>query len=463
MSENKKKVKFLERLNTMFHKIFETSHLIYTIFFIIVIIVISFMSFSNNGGDLVLFFATMTSLMFLILTFMGIFSKLDPYLFSKERNNFARKLFALMFGIGISLVIISIYFFFGSSAQIPVQFLGWDIFLPNTYVIIYFGWNLVQIFFIRISFENTATKVNNIMIKQEEPNLNRNKIISMIFTIIAILLTILIQLSTYFATISLFEPTSPSDSSISLFWFQGWNIFMYLLIILVSYRLYQLHLQSIKNETPNVFSSVFHILIWIIIWYRSFSFIYSFMSVTNSFGVDALRIFLDIILMIMTSIIVLRGLGANIYRFKLFNPNNLPFFLFAFTILYVEGQVIMIIGGGSISGLYSSRGQINLVNNFLILFITVIFYWWYSKFTLEKNNLIFKKFYNQMEVVHIVYDFKDYLENTGALEFKKVNEKEINQFLKKKKIKEENLPSPQIIANNVTLDEKNDTQEEPTF
>ena len=421
------------------------------------------MSFSEDVGNLVLFFATMTSLMFLILTILGMFSKLDVYLFSKERNNYARKLFALMFGLGVSLIILSIYFLFGSSSQITVQFLGWDILLPSLFVIIYFGWNLVQIFFIRISFENAANKVNEIMIKQQESNLNRNKNISTIFSIIAILVTILIQLLSYFGALPLFEPINPSDSSDPLYWFHGWNIFMYLLIALLSYRLYQLQIQSLKNETPNVFSSVFHVLIWIIIWFRSFSFIYSFMSVESSFGVEALSILLDILFMIITSIIVLRGLGSKIYRFKIFNPNNLPFFLFAFTILYVEGQVIMIIGGGTNLGLYSNRDQINLVNNSLILFITVIFYWWYSKFTLERNNLIFKKNYDQKEVAQIVYDFKNYLENSGALEREKVHTIEINQFLKKKKIKEENLPSPQIIANNIILDKENDKDEEPTL
>ncbi|MHA1824526.1 MAG: hypothetical protein ACTSXM_11780, partial [Promethearchaeota archaeon] len=104
MSKNKKNVKIIDRLNTMFHNIFETSHLIYTIFFIFVILIISFMSFSKNAGDLVLFFATMTSLMFLILTIIGIFSKSEVYLFSKERNNYARKLFTIMLGIGVSFV-----------------------------------------------------------------------------------------------------------------------------------------------------------------------------------------------------------------------------------------------------------------------------------------------------------------------------------------------------------------------
>ncbi len=463
MSEKKENVKILDRLSTMFHKIFETSHLIYTIFFILVILIISFMSFSEDVGNLVLFFATITSLMFLILTILGMFSKLDVYLFSKERNNYARKLFALMIGLGISLVIVSLYFLFGSSSQITVQFFGWDILLPSLFVIIYFGWNLVQIFFIRISFENMATKANKMIIKEQESNLIRNKNVSIIFATMAVLLTIIIQISSYFAALSLFEPINPTDSTDPLYWFLGWNIFMYMLIFLLSYRLYQLQIQSQKNETPNVFSSTFHILIWIIIWYRSFSFIYSFMSVENSVGVDALRILLDILLMIITSIIVLRGLGANIYRLKIFNPNNLSFFLFAFTILYVEGQVIMIIGGGSTSGIFSNRNQINLVNNFLILFITIIFYWWYSKFTLERNNLIFKKKFNQKEVVEIVYEFKDYLENTGALEYEKVNTIEINQFLKKKKIKEENLPPPQIITNDIILDEDNDNYEEPTL
>ncbi|MHA1671028.1 MAG: hypothetical protein ACTSV5_10720 [Promethearchaeota archaeon] len=463
MRENKEKMKIRARLSVRFHKIFETSHLIYTIFFVLVILIISFMSFSENVGDLILFFATMTSLMFLILTIVGIFSKTEGYLFSKERNNYARKLFAIMLGLGISFVILSIYFLFGSSSQITIQFLGWDILLPSLFVIIYFGWNLIQIFFIRLSFENIANKTNNIIIKQQESNLNRNKKISTMFTIIAVFITVLIQISTHFGALSLFEPASPTDSSVPLYWFQGWNIFMYGLIFLLSYRLYQLQIQSQKNETPNIFSSIFHILIWIIIWYRSFSFIYSFMSIENSTGVDVLRIFSDILLMIMTSVLVLRGLGAKVYRFKIFNPNNLPFFLFAFTILYIEGQVIMIIGGGSISGLYSSRGEINLVNNFLILLITVIFYWWYSKFSLEKNNLIFKKSFNQKEVVGIVYDFKNYLENSGALELEKIDNREINQFLKNKKIKEENLPPPQKIANNIILDEDNDNYEEPTL
>ncbi len=434
MCSDKQNLKFIDKLSSMFHKIFEPSHLIYTLVFIIFILIISFMSFSVNVSNFVLFFATLTALMFLILTIVGIFNKSEPYLFSKEKKAYLKKLIAMLIGAGLSFIILIFYFLYGSSTQISVQFLGWDVLLPVLYVIIYFGWNLIQIFFLRISFEDIAVKANEKLLK-ENAEFSRNKNISIALAIIIISLTILIQILSNIGFIPLFEPTSPSGSLTPLYTFYGWNVFMYALIGVLSYRLFQLQRMSVKNETPNVFSSVFHILIWIIIWYRSFSFIYSFRSVESNLGIDIMRVLSDVFLMILTSFLVLRGLGSRIYRFKAFNPNNLPFFLFAFTILYVEGQVIMIIGGGSIAGLYTSRAQINLVNNFLVLLITVIFYWWYSKVTLEKRNLIFKSLFTHKEVGQILIDFKDYLENSGALEINKVDDYEIKTFMENKKIK----------------------------
>jgi len=433
MSSDKQNLKFIDKLSHMFHKIFEPSHLIYTLVFIVFVLIVSLMSFSVNMGDFVLFFATMTSLMFLILTLVGMFKKAEPYLFSKEKKSYRKKLIVMLIASGLSFIILIFYFLYGSHTQINIQFFGWDILLPSVFVIIYFGWNLIQIFFLRISFEDIAVKANEKLLK-EKADFSRNKNISIIFAVLMISLTILIQILSNVGFLRLFEPKSSSDSLTPLYTFYGWNVFMYGLIGALSYRLFQLQRMSIKNETPNVFSSVFHILIWIIIWYRSFSFIYSLGSVESNVGVDIMRVLSDVFLMILTSFLVLRGLGTRVYRFKAFNPNNLPFFLFAFTILYVEGQVIMIIGAGTFSSLYTSRAQINLINNFLVLLITVIFYWWYSKVTLEKRNLIFKSLFTHKEVAQILFDFKDYLENSGALEINKVNNYEINTFMENKKI-----------------------------
>jgi len=142
-----------------------------------------------------------------------------------------------------------------------------------------------------------------------------------------------------------------------------------------------------KNDTFNIFSSVFYILIWLIIWYRSFSFINSFRSVTD-LGIDAFRAFIDILLMILTAILVIRSLGNRTFKFKIFNPNNLAFFLFAFTLIYIEGQFVMITGAGSISGTYTNLIQVNLANNLIVLLITIVFYWFFREKRFDSEKVI---------------------------------------------------------------------------
>jgi len=351
--------------------------------------------------------------------------------------------------LGLSFIIILLYFLFGTSTQIPIQFMGWDYILPGFYIIVYFGWNMAQIFFLKTSFEDIAFKVNNRVLSVS--NSNRNKNFSIIFLILAISISILTQLGTYFAFLPFFEPQNPTDSLEPLIWFNGWNITMYIVILFISYRLVFLFFKSIKNDTPNIFSSIFYVLVWLIIWYRSFSFINSFRSVSAALGIDVFRVFIDILLMIFTAILVIRSLGSRTFKFRIFNPNNLAFFLFAFTLIYIEGQIVMITGAGSISGTYSDREQVNLVNNFAVLMITIIFYWFYSEYTLKKNGLILKQTFNQKEVIEIVTDFKSYLINSGALDSEKINEWEFQTFLSNKKLSvEEKRPSENNILNEPT-------------
>jgi len=189
-----------------------------------------------------------------------------------------------------------------------------------------------------------------------------------------------------------------------------------------------------KNDTFNIFSSVFFILIWLIIWYRSFSFINSFRSVTEAVGIDVFRAFIDVLLMIFTAVLVIRSLGNRTFKLRIFNLNNLAFFLFAFTLIYIEGQIVMITGAGSISSTYTDLKQVNLANNFVILLITIVFYWFFSKYILEKKGLMVKKLFKQEEVIHIVSDFKSYLINSGALDSTKITDWEFKNYLKDKKL-----------------------------
>ncbi len=447
MSEPFRESKIKIKLDEYFHKIFSPSHIAYTIFFFIEVLILIVFYFlgSTALGNIGLFLATVFSLSFILLMFLGVSSKFESYLFSKSLDQHKTMIFIAT--LGLSFIIILLYFLFGNSTQIPIQFMGWDYILPGFYIIVYFGWNMAQIFFLKTSFEDIAFKVNNRVLS--DLNSNRNKNFSIIFLILAISISILTQLGTYFAFLPFFEPQNPTDSLEPLTWFNGWNIAMYIVILFISYRLVFLFFKSIKNDIPNIFSSIFYVLVWLIIWYRSFSFINSFRSVSAALGIDVFRVFIDILLMIFTAILVIRSLGSRTFKFRIFNPNNLAFFLFAFTLIYIEGQIVMITGAGSISGTYSDREQVNLINNFTVLLITIIFYWFYSEYTLKKNGLILKQMFNQKEVFEIVTDFKSFLINSGALDSEKINDREFQDFLRNKKL---NFEGERISENNVLDD-----------
>ena len=454
MADSRTPSKISAKLDKYFHNIFNPSHIAYTIFFFIEVLTLIVFYFLGSTilGDIGLFLATMFSLSFIIMMFLGTYSKFETFLFSKSLDQ--QKTLIFVGSLGFSFIIILMYFSFGSSAHIPIQFLGWDYILPGFYIVVYFGWNMAQIFFLKTSFESISEKANSKILPNRESN--KNKILSVVFLILAVSLPILTQLGTYFAFTPFFEPQSPDYSLIPLFWFNGWNIFMYIVILLISYRLVFLFIKSMKNDTFNIFSSVFFVLTWLIIWYRSFSFINSFRSVTN-LGIDAFRAVIDILLMIFTAVLVIRSLGNRTFKLRIFNPNNLAFFLFAFTIIYIEGQIVMITGAGSISSTYTDLKQVNLTNNFIVLLITIVFYWLYSEYVLEKKGLIVKKLFKQEEVIHIVSDFKSYLINSGALDSTKISDWEFNNYLKDKKLVKEEIVD---FEDPVKLEETREEEEE---
>ncbi|MFX0181067.1 MAG: hypothetical protein ACFE78_12825, partial [Candidatus Hodarchaeota archaeon] len=304
MNENIDTIKDKGTIKSRFHRLFEQSHIIYTILFFLIIIVITILSlYPKEGiGNVVLVVTISFTLTYLILMFISMIPQMEAHIFSNERKDIVKKLTFLVVTFGICLILILIYFFFGSSSQIPVQFLGWDIILPYSCVIIYFGWNLIQIFFIRKIIVSISNKVNDKLITRDKKS-NISRIYSYVFLIIGLILPIVLQLSTYFGLLNYFE----GDSLEPIYWFNGWNIAMYIIIILTSYKLINLFIKSIKNETPNVFSSLFYIFIWFYLWYRSFSFIWSFRrEVTEVHGFDFFRVVIDILLMILTAIMVLK-------------------------------------------------------------------------------------------------------------------------------------------------------------
>jgi len=445
------KEKVTELVDKQFHRIFNPSHLFYTIVFIIVAAIIALFSFfpGDLSGDIALFLAATFSLMFIILMFVGVVPRLEKYMFSEEKLLDKYKILSVLGALGVSILIMGLYFSLGYSGDILIEFMGWDKLLPAAFIIVYFGWNLIQIFFIKTTFENISVKANNKIMKDPE-KFKQNKMLATGFLIIGILIPILLQFTTFLGFYPYFEPQNVDDPN--LIWFNAWNIAMYIFIGITSWRLISLFIISNQNQTPNVFSSIFYIFIWLYIWYRSFSFIYAFQSATRSPGIDIFRIIMDTGLMIMTAILVLRSLGNKVYRFKLFNLNNVSLFLFAFTIIYLEGQVVLITGAGTLPPVYTSDDQVGMLNNFMILIITFIFYWWYSEYTLERKGLIFKKNFKQPEVIEILNEYKEYLESSELIENGWESNKKYEEFLALKKLKIKGLKSKEQPPDSSSID-----------
>lgn len=428
--------KFNRFLDKYFHQIFNNSHFLYTIVFILSALLIALLSFisGSNVGNFILFLASTFSLTFLFLMCEGLIPQLKPYLFSTEKKFDCRKIICFLINYFISFFIILLYFLTSPSSQLTVQFLGWDITLPVIFITIYFGWNLVQIFYLRIGFEDISIKVNE-KINNKFGISKKKRLIDIILLSLALVIPFLIQLGTFLAFLPEFLPQT-GDPTEPLIWYAGSNIIILLLLIITSWRLITLFHRSRKIGESNSYCSMFYILVWFIIWFRSFSFFIALQGVVQaSTELEILSRFIDILLMLITALLVLRSLGDKVYDSMFFNTNNMPFFLFSFTLLYIEGQIILITGAGSLTGVFADRNQINLINSFLIIIITVCFYWWYSEHALERKGFIVKKRFYPEDVVVLINDFKLFLEDRDALDKNRISDDEVRYFLDSKNIK----------------------------
>ncbi|MBN1803294.1 MAG: hypothetical protein JW891_17415 [Candidatus Lokiarchaeota archaeon] len=449
-------MKIRDKFNAEFHMIFNKSHIFYTVVFLIIAAILGLCSFSVDNrtvGDISLFIATMFFLAFFTLMILGIPSATQNFLFSTEKIINLRKFGFFVFSLILGLILTWIYW--AVSDSIPIEFLRRENLLPIAVIIIFLGWNMIQIFFIKTIFENVALKVDNKLLNNNDVS-SISKSTSFIFLVIALIIPVLMQIATFIGYWEKFDPNQTGNQDL-FYWFVGWNVLMFGVIVLVSWRLIYLFYLSRKNETYNVFSSIFYIFIWLIIWFRSFSFINSLKGVVtiSSSDVEVFEIIIDILLMILTAIMVLRGLGGKIYKLRVFNESNLPFFLFAFVLFYLEGQVVLITGSGVIASAFSNRTNISMYNNFILLIVTIIFYWWYSRYVLEKHNLIVKHSFKHEEVIQIVSDFKEYLGQRGKLNLNAVSETDMETFYRIKKLIAKPEETEQEVEEEIT-EEKQD-------
>ncbi|MBD3211836.1 MAG: hypothetical protein GF311_04435 [Candidatus Lokiarchaeota archaeon] len=427
--------KIKEFLNKNFYKIFNDSHIFYTIIFFISALFVALLSLVplTNVGNVVLFLSTSISLTFILLMFIALIPALREFLFSEEKRFDRNKIIGFLGTYLISFIITLIYFLLGSSTNLTVEFFGWDVLLPILFIVIFFGWNLLQILFLRSGIETLSEKIEKKILPDYE-SLDKKEKISLIIMICAVIIPILLQI----ALLVFFNPLFSSLGGEMYTWFILISVVMFIIIAITSWRLIILYMKSTANNTPNIFSPFFFIFIWLYLSYRTFSFLNSLQGAGNV-GADIFTAFMDILLMILTAILVLRSLGGKLFGATIFNEDNMPFFLYAFTMLYIQGQIIMITGAGNLIGVFSDQNQVDMVNNFLIIIITVGFYLWYSSFMLQRKGLIERTLFTREEIIEILKNYREHLDNLGYIKKQDLGKAELKTFLEKQKISSEEI------------------------
>lgn len=424
-------IKVRKFLNKHFYRVFDKSHVFYTIIYLISALLIGFLSLISGLGNFILFFATSISLTFIILLVIGIIPDAEQILFSGEDLVDRGKIISFLGVFIFCCIILVIYFIFGGSNRLTIQFLGWDILLPTFFIVIFFGWNITQIWFLRLYIEDFAEKAEEKLMSNKLRQKNKERI-SMIFLVIALLFPVILNI----ISIGYFSFTFTEESTETFATFVIIIILMFIVIGITSIKQIFLYLKSKENKTPNVFSSVFYILIWLYIWYRSFSFVNAFSSASQTTA-DVLTAVIDIILMVAVAISVLRSLGKKVRGVQIFNQNNIAFFLYAFTILYIEGQVLMLTGAGALKGVFSEAPQISLVNNFIILIVSIGFYIYYSSYILQQKGLINKTKFTSSEVITILSQYRNHLDSRGYIDLTSIDEGEFEMFLEEHNLNRE--------------------------
>jgi hypothetical protein len=311
-----------------------------------------------------------------------------------EEGEFKKKAIICLISFGLGSILPIVY----GNTQFAISWLGFSELLPIIFVVVFIGWNLIQIHFVKGSFQEISMQVENKLIVQKEDQKRKNTYI-ILFLVMGLLTPLILHTLTVIGFWSDFESIRATDEA-AFNTFIGWMILMFVIIIATDYWQIRLYVKSKKNETPNVFSNMFYILISILLWFRSFGFINTFRSSTaQTIGSEIFLGIGNVFLLGLTSIMVLRGLAERVKKSGIFNEDSIPFLVYALTIMYVTGQVVMIQGG------FDNKQSLDMFNNSLLLITGLLYYLWYSNYILQREGWIGKSYMTLDEVKSVVFEF----------------------------------------------------------
>ncbi|MCP4760864.1 MAG: hypothetical protein GY870_03715 [archaeon] len=379
---------FRKVLHDQFQGILDENKILYTIIFLLGAFFIGILYIFDQ------MVASLITLVFfigyLVLAIFSLIPVINKHMF-QEGGEFIKKIGITIISLAIGTAISIPYF---ALTTIPV--LSWNTILPPLFVIIYFGWNLIQVHFVKDTMQGAAL---NIEIKIKDPEFKIQKDLSLLFLILGLIFPFILH------TITVSGYWSNLAGNQNFFLFIGWTVVVYGMIIFLDYWQIQLYMKSKRNETTNIFSNMFYILMWILFGYRSFGVIKALPSAGTGIppSLDPVSAIIDFLLVALTSLLVLRSLAKKVKKSNFVSEDAIPFVVYAFTILYVAGQAVILVIGSI------DRSQLSMINNIMLFFTGVIYYMWYSNFYMQRKGYIQRQLLTISEATDIVNDFAENL------------------------------------------------------
>jgi hypothetical protein len=384
--DSKPPFSFTQFLHNQFHGILDANKIFYTLIYFLVAIVIGL--FTIGGSNLlpiIDFITMMFCIGFLVLSCFSLISVLQRRMFQPKES--LKKLGFCLIAFGIGAIPTILYFIYAKPGSIQNNsWLEYDQLLPIIYIAIFMGWNLVQIFLVKDSFISAGLNAEaNLFKKHSDPETQKD--FAYFYFILSLIVPIGLHIITAIGLYQVFQykdPKNPTSiETTAMKYYIIWIIAVAIIVFLIDFWQYHLYKKYEQKQKPQIYISVFYVLIWLLLWFRSFNIINSLRS--SAGGSDTFIAIGNVFLMVFTTIMVLRGLGGRIKKSRFYNEDAMPFLVFSLTILYVAGQVDLILEG------FNNRATVNVFVNILVFLSIVLFYFayigWLIRHPKESENV----------------------------------------------------------------------------
>nr|MDO8110907.1 hypothetical protein [Candidatus Sigynarchaeota archaeon] len=429
--------KLMKFVNDNFSNVFSRSHWVYTIIFFIAALFIAILRWFNNSLPFAIYIATSLVFTFFILFVISTLDSAAPLVL--EGTNFKKLIiFLVIFGISIGLAVLAIL----GTNNLPTQYQLITM-LPAIYMLVFFGWNFIQIFFIKKGLEDVSLKVEKKAFSTATST-DDKKGKGTGFLVLGIAVPFA-MLAGVIGLLFMDDNTGPTRSSGYLLWdstygqlvLLAWLAGMFILLGVASFNASLLFKQTVKHGTPSVFSSFIHMFFFIYILFRSYQFINAAGKAFRGSGtVSWANDLLDAVIMVITLLLLFKGLGSKLSRSSMFSQKNLPFASFLFATVVIMGNMVPILT----INVESIQSIVSAGNAFMMMATAIIYYFLYLKRKLMQSDYLERDMYSLHEVQEMFAEYSDTLAGKFTMD-KATIRTEMEKFLIRK-----DIPAPRALG-----------------